>query len=143
MVFIDGPPLPSTQPEYVKQLAQFSYNKLMSQTFEPFHVVSVTPHMLAINKNGIYCTVTINRAPSAPSRPQESSTIQLETVEHSIAKVFQDTDRSQPQSPKGMLPTTLKDTKVPEQILTTKSDGMDTIVGMIPINLRARCRGVS
>lgn len=72
----------------------------MSWTIGPFRVVSVTPHTLAIYKNEIFNTVTIDRASTAQSRTQKNRTMQLKTAEGSLATDLQEADCSEPRSTK-------------------------------------------
>lgn len=55
-----------------------------------FRVIVVTPHTLVIDENEIHNTVTIYWASTAPSGPQENSTTQHKTAEHSLATDLQE-----------------------------------------------------
>lgn len=99
MVFIQRPAIAVTKSGSDEKLAQSLYNKLTPGTLGPFPVVSVASYTLTVNKQGIHNAVTIDRASSAPNKPQERSTAQLKAPERSLATNLLDTECGQPQSP--------------------------------------------
>lgn len=100
MVFIDRPPLLATPARSAVKMAQSSYNKLIPRTLGPFQVVSVTPHTLTIDENGIHKQVKIDWASAAPNRFEWYCTMQHQTAGNSPATSIQGTDGSNPKSPK-------------------------------------------
>lgn len=64
-VFVDRPPLFVAAAHFADSMANATYNKLLSQASEPFHVISVQPRTLTIDKNGISNTDFVDRATRA------------------------------------------------------------------------------
>lgn len=68
MVYINKTPFAASFTGNAESLATTSYNKLICSTMEPFLIVSVQSHTLAINEQGINNTVSINLMTLAQSQ---------------------------------------------------------------------------
>lgn len=65
-VFIESPPLAVASNNNAARIALDAYNKLMSQSFEPFRLKAARPHSLFIDKHGIDSEVSTDHATPAP-----------------------------------------------------------------------------
>lgn len=82
MVFVDRPPLSATATSPASTLANAAYNKLLPRALGPFRVISVQPHPLTIDEEGIPNTIFIDRATRVPTEPQAVAQNLTLTVEH-------------------------------------------------------------
>lgn len=133
MVFIERLPLTASPSEIAERLAQFSYNRMTPHIYGPVLFASVTSNKLSIDVNIIFNTVTIDRASTAPNRPQKNGTRQLRTAENSLATDLQESAYSQPQSAKKCAVDRIVEHKGEGQIFVTKPDEKDAILVMILI----------
>lgn len=69
-LLVDGPQLAALASDDADETANCWYNKLLRQASEPYRVISVLRHTVAIEEDGISNTVSINRLTLWPRREQ-------------------------------------------------------------------------